>query len=175
MKKVISIAAIVLFVVISYLVGYKIAKNKFLLKEKEMEGITFEYFYRGFTPLTDDVDIDSLTEMISEPKIITSKEAFYDFCNQYCPVAAVFSIENVNFETDVFLIDGSIYGSRASENATRNIEKIIVDSDNVNIIYYQNVPYSETVYASNFDGIGHAFIQLVRVKKADLMPALHNN
>ena len=60
-----------------------------------------------------------------------------------------------------------MYGSRASENSSTNIFKITVENNFI-VITYDEESTSDKIYAINKEGVGHWFVNVVKVNKNDL-------
>jgi len=125
--------------------------------------VSFEYFYRGFTPITEETDVDAFNSVLGI-KVILTESDWQDFARRFCPTAGSFS--SPDFTKDCLIIDSSMYGSRASENVSCNIKSISDESDALVITYDENA--SERVYAINMNGVGHWFVNVVKVNKNDL-------
>ena len=126
--------------------------------------IAFDYFYRGFTPIMEDSDSEAFYSVLGA-RVILTEEDWRDFTQKFCHTAGSFSIPDFSYEC--LIIDSSMYGSRASENSSKDILKITV-KDNIIAITYDEENTSDKIYAINMDGVGHWFVNIVRIKKTDL-------
>ena len=124
-------------------------------------GISFEYFYRGFTPLTDETEKEAFYSVLGI-NIILNEEDWYDFAQKYCPTANVLVIPD--FSEEYLIIDSSMYSSRASENISINIKNIDIKNNEL-LITYDNENISERIYAINMNGVGHWFVNVIKVNK----------
>ena len=84
----------------------------------EREGIEFDYFYRGFTPITEESDNEAFYSLLGA-RVILTEEDWRDFTQKFCPTAGSFSIPDFSYEC--LIADSSMYGSRASENSSKDI------------------------------------------------------
>ena len=127
------------------------------------DGITFEYFYRGFTPITEVTDVDAFNSVLGI-RVILTEDDWQDFTQKFCPTAGVFA--SPDFSKECLVAVSSMYGSRASENASSNIERIVVNNGDFLIASGDDV--SERVYAINMNGVGHWFVNVIKVSKNDI-------
>jgi len=126
-------------------------------------GIDFEYFYRGFTPLTEDSDMDAFCNVLGA-RVILTEDDWHDFAQRFCPTAGAFLTPD--FSLECIIADSSLYGSRASENTSSTIEKIEIENNAI-VITYGDDPY-DRVYAINANGFGHWYVNIVKVASCDL-------
>ena len=128
--------------------------------------ISFEYFFRGFTPLVDDSDIALFAD--SESVImITSKEEWETYCQNYCPFVGKHSPPD--FSTENIIVIHQLYGSSPSATSSIEIEKITIDNEIISI-QYDDTSFERTVFAMNSNGIAHCFICIVKVDRSCMDP-----
>ena len=157
MKKMIPILLIAaLFVVISGCSSPNRSKNT-------NDSIAFEYFYRGFTPITEDTDVYAFNSVLGT-KVILTEEDWQSFTQKFCPTAGTLS--SPDFTKECLVTISSMYGSRASENASIDIESIVVNDGDLLVASGGDI--SKSIYAINISGVGHWFVNVVKINKNDL-------
>lgn len=131
----------------------------------EADSIAFEYFYRGFTPLVNADEIDGFRS-VSGTRVILTEEDFYDFMGRFCPGIAYYVAD---FPEECLITDSSIYGSAQSFNVSCEIKSITIDDNRVVVTVDDQQDLAERIFAIN-SGFGHWFVNIVKVKRADLPP-----
>ena len=134
------------------------------------DGISFEYFYRGFTPITEETDVEAFNSVLGI-RVVLTEEDWQSYTQKYCPTAGALSTPD--FTKECLIAVSSMYGSRASENASSDIESIVVNESELLVASGDDV--SERIYAINMNGVGHWFVNVVKVNKNDLPLNIDND
>ncbi|MDR3309790.1 MAG: hypothetical protein LBS90_00380 [Oscillospiraceae bacterium] len=151
---------------VAFFAGFAAGKTRGADVGADTGGIPFEYFYRGFTPVTDAPDVSAF-EAASGVKLILTDAEWTDFGQKFCPTALAFAAPD--FTKECLIAVGGLYGSRASENVSSDIKNITCEAGLFDITYDDgNQP--ERIYALNTGGGGHWFVNVLAVDKSDLPP-----
>jgi len=126
-------------------------------KEQTNKGISFEYFYRGFTPFTEE---NSEEIFISGCFVFFTEEDWIDFAVKHCGYASFY--ESPDFSEYVLIADCGKFGSKPTANVLTEIDNIEVKDNAVVISYAKN---SSAVYALNMNGAGHWAVNAVKVSR----------
>ena len=135
----------------------------------ESNSIDFEYFYRGFTPIVSEQE-DMDFEAILGAYLIKSEADWQTFAAEFCPMAG--ALEMPDFNKKCLIAISDIYGSRAHENVSREIDTVRVADDEIVVTAKDSTPMS--VYVINSNGVGHLFINIIVVDKADVPENIRN-
>ena len=127
------------------------------------DGIEYEYYYRGFTPITEETDVDAFNSVLGT-RVILAEEDWQSFTQKFCPTAG--ALIPPDFTKECLVAISSMYGSRASESASSDIESIVVNDGE--ILVASDDDMSERIYAINISGVGHWFVNVVKVNKNDI-------
>ncbi|MDR0917547.1 MAG: hypothetical protein LBN02_10240 [Oscillospiraceae bacterium] len=155
-----------LFLVIAALLVSGCAEDKPSGDSNEPSGIAFEYFYRGFTPVTQETA--AAFESVLGTRVILTEDDWNDFAQRFCPTAGAFSAPD--FTKECLVAFSGMYGSRAGENSAADIKAIAVNSVGNAITAELADAQPDRIYAENIDGIGHWFVNIVKISKNDLPP-----
>ena len=124
------------------------------------QGIKFDYFYRGFTAVSD--SNDTLSQIVGE-RIFMTEGDWQDFMGKYCPGIPYYV--QVDF-TKECLVAEIMNGAKPIYAASYDIKKIAVTTDKLDI--QGNFDISTGVYALNSDGHINYFFNIVKINKKDL-------
>ena len=127
------------------------------------EGIGFEYFYRGFTPLEGEKEASAFEEATGIV-IIRTQDDLRGFMSTYCPG---FAYLMTDFSESCLIAVSEIYGSGFSYNASSEIKTIKIVNNRVEVIVDDEQNLSERIYALN-TSVSHWYVNIVRVNKDDL-------
>jgi hypothetical protein len=135
-----------------------------LTNSDTIENIAFEYFYRGFTPLTEEADI-GVFESLSGVEIIQTEEDWHNFMDTYCPGIMYFI--DVDYSKECLIAVSNVYGAKPSHNVSNEIKTITVRDNHIEIMIDNEQNPSERICALNL-GVGHWYVNIIKVNKSDL-------
>lgn len=124
------------------------------------QGIQFQYFYRGFTAVSE--NNTTFNEMIGT-HIIQTDADWHDFMGKYCPGIPYYI--PVDFSSQC-LVAQIINGAKTNYNESFDIKSITVNNSTLDI--QGSFDTSADVYALNPYGYENYFFNIVVVKKSDL-------
>ena len=124
------------------------------------QGIQFQYFYRGFTAVSE--NNTTFNEMLGT-HIIQTDANWHDFMGKFCPGIPYYI--PVDFSSQC-LVAQVMNGAKPNYNESFDIKSITIDNSTLNI--QGSFDTSTSVYALNPDGYENYFINIVVVNKSDL-------
>jgi hypothetical protein len=134
------------------------------------DGIPFEYFYRGFTPVVSDSSAvygASEFEAVLGISVLLTEEDWLDFADRFCPFALHYSLPD--FSRECLVAASGMYGSTASANSSFAIATISC-ADGALVMTADGAHPAERIHALTLNNIGHWFVNVVKIKKSDLPP-----
>ena len=132
---------------------------------------TFEYVYRGFTPIPD--DSAAFFAIQKELPVILTEEDFRDFLGKYCPVSSrVIEPGEIDFVKDFLIVESHIYsGAIPYIYVSSEISGIILTEQGIEITYNGNNPSTAVYVLGSTD---YLFINIVKVNKNSLPTNMEN-
>jgi hypothetical protein len=135
-------------------------------KRSDSGNIQFEYFFRGFIPVTnrnrEDFPVGEL--------IIETEDDWIDYMNKYCSGIPYFI--KIDFPEECLIAMG-YFGAKSTYNTSTEIEYIRIKDDKIEIKSINN--YSDWIYAMNKDNVGHWYLTIIKVKRKDLPIEIDEN
>lgn len=130
------------------------------------EGIDFEYFYRGFTPLK---ECDS-AEKILGTVLIASEEDWNCFTQNYCEYAGFFAAPD--FSEKYLVVSSRLYGAKSTANCSFEVDAVTIENDEICTLVKE--ASCKDIYCINKDGYGHLFLNVLVIEKSAVAGNIKN-
>lgn len=132
--------------------------------------INFEYFYRGFATMHDDM-ADAYPR---DALIIQTEEDWSDFMGKYIP--GIYYRTSIDFSKEC-LIFSATFPARSIYADGVDIKSYTVKENKLEpeyIDYGPGIGMTNEIYAQNVDDIVHCFVNIVKINKSEIPKNIQN-